>query len=68
MTFATELDCHCCGDIGAVADADGMFFDGQALICGCKGHVSCDLETEPYISTDDCACSEELSQGARAVP
>lgn len=49
------LECPCCGDDGAQSDGRGMFLDGQPLICGCKGHVSCDSEPEPpYIWADDC--------------
>lgn len=48
------LDCPCCGGEGAEADAKGYFSDGQPLICGCKGHVTCDSETEPYVWADDC--------------
>lgn len=44
-----ELECPECGGIGAVADADGYFHDGQPLVCGCKGHVMCDSENEPSI-------------------
>lgn len=49
----TELECPCCGDVGAEADNDGLFWDGQALVCGCPGHVSCDGETEVFIAIDD---------------
>lgn len=59
VEYATELDCPCCGDVGALADADGYFVDGQALVCGCNGIVSCDSETEPAVSVDDCDCQEE---------
>lgn len=57
--FELELECPCCGNVGAVADADGMFVDGQALVCICLGHVSCDWETEPYVVVDyDCGHME----------
>jgi hypothetical protein len=55
---ATELDCPCCGDVGAEADKAGLFYDGQELICGCKGSVCCDSETEAYVLVDDCDCQE----------
>lgn len=56
---AMYLYCDCCGADGAVSDARGYFFDGQPLICGCDGHVSCDAETDPYIYTsDECRCQE----------
>ncbi len=56
----TELECPCCGDTGAVAEDDhGMFFDGQGLVCGCAGLVSCDAETDPYVAVDDdCPCDQ----------
>ena len=52
----TTLECPCCGDDGAVSDAEGCFYDGQSLVCGCPGHVSCDSESEPYISNGDEPC------------
>lgn len=50
------LECPCCGDVGATADADGLFYDGQSLECGCPGQVSCDSETAPYTLTHDEPC------------
>lgn len=35
-----SLECPCCGCEGAVADADGLFYDGQPLVCPCDGHVA----------------------------
>ena len=53
------IECPCCGCEGAEADADGMFTDGQPLICGCDGHVTCDRETDPDIwVSDECKCRE----------
>lgn len=52
----TEIECPCCGDVGAESDAAGLYYDGQELICGCRGWVSCDSETEPFINSYDCAC------------
>lgn len=46
---ATTLECPCCGDDGAVADANGEFHDGQRLVCGCNGLVSVDAD-DVYIS------------------
>lgn len=46
------LECPACGDIAALPDADGYYVDGQPLTCGCRGHISCDTETEP------CVCVE----------
>ena len=48
-----ELECPCCGDVGAFADHDGFFYDGQPLVCGCDGWVSAD-EDGCYIVADDC--------------
>jgi hypothetical protein len=52
----TELECPCCGDVGAIADADGLFADGQKLVCGCAGWVSVDAESEPFINNGDEPC------------
>jgi hypothetical protein len=51
----TTLECPSCGNVGAVADAEGMFTDGQPLVCGCRGLVSCSPEDEPSILIDDAA-------------
>ena len=50
------LECPCCGDDGAVSNADGEFFDGQALICNCPGYVSVDEDGEPWINSGDQPC------------
>jgi len=50
------LECPCCGDDGAESDDEGLFSDGQALICGCVGHVSVDSETDPWINNLDGEC------------
>lgn len=50
------LECPCCGDIGATANARNLFVDGQRLECGCAGHVSLDSETPPYIMVGDAFC------------
>ena len=50
------LECPCCGNEGAEADKDGLFTDGQPLICGCTGCVTCDSENEPEINAYDCGC------------
>jgi len=52
-----HLECPCCGRIGALADLRGEFHDGQDLVCGCDGQVSCDSESEPdVVVSDDCPC------------
>jgi hypothetical protein len=56
QTPAKYLECPCCGEEGSEADADGLFTDGQPLICGCDGWVTCDSENEPEISVSDCEC------------
>jgi hypothetical protein len=50
------LECSCCGDDGAVADSDGLFFDGQDLICGCPGWVTVEEDGEAWINNGDEAC------------
>ena len=52
----TFIECPCCGDVGAESNAEGYYHDGQELVCGCAGLVSCDCETPPYISIFDCDC------------
>ena len=50
------LECPCCGDDGAVSDAEGYFYDGQPLICGCVGLVSVSDDEDPWINNGDDAC------------
>ena len=54
----TFIECPCCGDDGAESNAEGYYYDGQPLICGCAGHVSCDSENEPDILIGECDCEE----------
>jgi len=56
--MSDELECTCCGDVGAVPDEDGCYHDGQPLVCGCDGHVSMDAESPPYVSAHDCPCGD----------
>jgi hypothetical protein len=49
------LECPCCGDDGALSDAEGYFADGQPLICGCAGSVSVD-EDGCWINISDDPC------------
>jgi hypothetical protein len=44
------LECDCCGDAGAYPDADGLYGDGQELVCGCPGWVSIDDVDEPPVA------------------
>jgi len=39
-----SIQCPLCGDTGAESDAEGLFADGQPLICGCPGRVCVDCE------------------------
>lgn len=55
----TELECTCCGDVAATADAFGFFHDGQSLECGCEGHVTCDSENPAEVNAYDCECGGE---------
>lgn len=52
------LECPCCGDEGAESDSEGYFYDGDPLICGCSGWVSCD-EGGAWINNGDTPCSPE---------
>ena len=55
------LECPCCGGDGAESDADGLFYDGQPLTCGCRGWVSVDGDPEgPWINNGDepCMCGD----------
>ena len=52
------LECPCCGDDGAEADADECFTDGQGLLCGCNGWVSV-TEDEVYICIGDDPCGPD---------
>lgn len=57
MSEPYKIVCPCCGCVGAEPNAKGLVYDGQPLLCGCAGHVSCDVETAPYIwvsDTDPC--------------
>ncbi len=53
------LECPCCGDLGAVSDAKGLFWDGQPTWCGCDGGISCDAETDPWLNCTYCDCEGE---------
>lgn len=50
------LECPCCGDDGATADAHGEFADGQPLECGCPGWVTIDEDGEVWINNGDQPC------------
>lgn len=50
-------DCPTCGDWAYVQVPvnDGTVTDGDPVFCDCgqKGHISCDSETDPYVSWDE---------------
>ena len=52
-----SLECPCCGDDAWIGTEKDLIADGTLLICGCKGHISVDSESDPYVSTWDCDCS-----------
>lgn len=52
-----NVECPCCGEDAWVGE-EGVIFDGMPLRCGCKGHISCDSESEPFAVADDCRCQE----------
>jgi ssDNA-binding Zn-finger/Zn-ribbon topoisomerase 1 len=43
-----DIECPRCGE----AAGHGRVTDGDALACGCKGIISCDTETEPYVTAE----------------
>jgi len=47
----SDLECPCCGDVGAEPDSEGFYRDGQPLICGCVGHVC--VEEDGAATADD---------------
>ena len=51
-----SLECPCCGDDGATANAAGDFVDGQPLECGCPGWVSVDEDDGAWINNGDEPC------------
>jgi hypothetical protein len=54
--MSDTLECPCCGDDGAVADADGLFHDEQPLTCGCPGLVHVDDDGDVWINNGDDPC------------
>jgi hypothetical protein len=52
------LECPCCGDDGAMSGADGLFYDGQHLVCGCPGWVSVDEDEGAWINNGDEPCAK----------
>ena len=67
--MSERIECPCCGDDAWIGEAGDDVTDGQALLCGCVGHISCDTESDPYVSgTGDCDCAAmtALSRGEKA--
>ena len=51
------IECPCCGDDACYGQDGELVTDGQPLMCGCKGHMSVDSESEPEAWVDDaCDC------------
>lgn len=50
MSERAYLECPCCGCEGAFPGKAGTYYDGQPLVCGCRGrgHVSVS-EDDVYI-------------------
>jgi hypothetical protein len=60
------IECSCCGDDAWIGQKGDDIVDGTPLACGCKGWISCDSETEPYVSgTEDCDCQERGAEDAQ---
>ena len=45
------IECPCCGCEGAYPGKDGLYYDGQPLVCGCPGAVRVD---EDGPADEDC--------------
>lgn len=58
--YERTIECPCCGGIAATANGVDLWFrDGDALECGCAGHVSVCAEdgVSVYIDEDQqCPC------------
>jgi hypothetical protein len=50
------LECPCCGDVGATANHDGTFDDGDGLECGCSGWVTVEEDGDVWINNGDQPC------------
>jgi len=61
------LECPCCGDDGAESDAEGLFYDGQKLICGCPGVVTVD-EDDVWINNGDAPCQKCEQEAVGSAP
>lgn len=61
-----SLECPCCGDDGAFPNANGLYYDEQALVCGCLGLVAVDEDGVAYISINDTEPCPTCESGAEA--
>lgn len=50
-----DIHCDCCGNLAAT----GLCKDGQALECGCAGHITVDGENDVYANTGEEECPPE---------
>lgn len=50
------MECPCCGYDAAHGMKGELVSDGQELLCGCKGWISVDSESEPSVNAYDCDC------------
>lgn len=63
------LECPCCGDVGAEPHADGFYYDGDSLKCGCNGHVSADEDSVYIVISELSECDENaLCKRASETP
>jgi hypothetical protein len=57
------LDCELCGsEIVGAHPTPGWYSDGEAITCTdclAVNHVSCDAESDPYVSSYDCRHGKE---------
>ena len=58
MSHDTDLECPCCGCEGATPDAEGQYYDGQGLTCGCPGHVCVEEDGDAWINNGDTRCEK----------
>lgn len=64
----STLECPCCGDVAATADADGLFDESQDIECGCTTvWVSCSAEETAHISYDDCEACRKCEPEPRRI-
>ena len=52
----STVECSCCGDVGAYANEEDLFEDGQSLICGCHGWVVVEEDGDIWVNASECDC------------